>query len=597
MSNPKTLTGQFKRWGIERANEPAIHGKDSSGAWKSYTWGEYWTASREVAKGLIALGHEPTQCVAIVGANRPEWVICQFGITLAGGIPAPSYPTNTLEQVGHILENSEASIAIADSKVLLDRWRQGADARGRTLTNVVSMLDGLDDGAMTLNTLRALGRDQDDAELDARIDATDEKDICLLIYTSGTTGVAKGVMLSQGNIVAMGASLIEHVPIFNHPDSFRSVSYLPLCHVAEQLLTNFFQMATGGQVYFCPDLGQVKDYLAEVHPTNFAAVPRVWEKFQAALEAKLAAATGIKAKLTAWARKTEAAAIHEEIRTGKPVDTFSRRLANKLVISKVKHALGLDQLKFAGTAAAPISVGTLEFFASLGILVHEAYGMSETSGVVTISPLGRPRFGTVGTVLPGCEVEIAGDGEIICRGANMTGGYLRMPEKTAELIDEDGWVHTGDLGSFDEDGFLSITGRKKDILITAGGKNVAPAEMEGYINQIPGVGQVVVVGDRQPYLCALITLDPENLDEVASAAGVTGDSLEALAKDPKVGEYLQSRVEADCNSQVAKYQTIKKIKVLPVEFSVDGNELTPTMKVKRNVINDKYANDIAALYS
>jgi long-subunit acyl-CoA synthetase (AMP-forming) len=223
--------------------------------------------------------------------------------------------------------------------------------------------------------------------------------------------------------------------------------------------------------------------------------------------------------------------------------------------------------------------------------------MSETSGVVTVSPLGRPRFGTVGTVLPGCEVKIANDGEIICRGANMTGGYLRMPEKTAELVDEDGWVHTGDLGSFDEDGFLSITGRKKDILITAGGKNVAPAEMEGYINQIPGVGQVVVVGDRQPYLCALITLDPENLDEVASAAGVTGDSLEVLAKDPKVSEYLQNRVEADCNSQVAKYQTIKKIKVLPVEFSVDGNELTPTMKVKRNVIGDKYANDIAALYS
>jgi long-subunit acyl-CoA synthetase (AMP-forming) len=597
MSTPKTLTEQFKRWGIERADKPAIHGKDSNGNWKTYTWGEYWTASREVAKGLIALGHEAGQCVAIVGANRPEWVISQFGITLAGGIPAPSYPTNTLEQVGHILENSEASIAIADSRVLLDRWRQGAEARGRTLTKVVSMLDGLDEEAMTLSALRALGREQDDAELDARIGATDEKDVCLLIYTSGTTGVAKGVMLSQGNIVAMGDSLKKHIPIFDHPDTFRSVSYLPLCHVAEQLLTNFFQMATGGQVYFCPELSEVKDYLAEVHPTNFAAVPRVWEKFQAALEAKLAAATGVKAKLATWARKTESAAIHEEIRTGRDVNTFSRRLANKLVISKVKNALGLDQLKFAGTAAAPISVGTLEFFASLGILVHEAYGMSETSGVVTVSPLGRPRFGTVGTVLPGCEVEIADDGEIICRGGNMTSGYLRMPEKTAELIDDDGRGHTGDLGSFDQDGFLSITGRKKDILITAGGKNVAPAEMEGYINQIPGVGQVVVVGDRQPYLSALITLDPENLDEVAGAAGVTGDSLEGLAKNPKVSEYLQNRVEADCNTKVARYQTIKKIKVLPVEFSVDGNELTPTMKVKRNVINDKYADDIAALYS
>jgi long-chain acyl-CoA synthetase len=324
MSTPKTLTEQFKRWATERANEPAIHGKDSSGAWKSYTWGEYWTASREVAKGLIALGHEPKQCVAIVGANRPEWVICQFGIALAGGIPAPSYATNTLEQVGHIVENSEASIAIADSKLLLDRWRQAAEARGRTLTKVVAMLDGLDDEAMTLNALRALGREQDDAELDARIDATDENDVCLLIYTSGTTGVAKGVMLSQGNIVAMGDSLMQHIPIFDHPDTFRSVSYLPLCHVAEQLLTNFMQMATGGQVYFCPDLSEVKDYLAEVHPTNFAAVPRVWEKFQAALEAKLAAATGIKAKLATWARKTESAAIHEEIRTGREVNTFSQ---------------------------------------------------------------------------------------------------------------------------------------------------------------------------------------------------------------------------------------------------------------------------------
>jgi long-subunit acyl-CoA synthetase (AMP-forming) len=598
MSTPKTLTGQFERWATERANEPAIHGKDGSGAWQSYTWGEYWTASREVAKGLIALGHEAGQCVAIVGANRPEWVICQFGITLAGGIPAPSYPTNTVEQVRHILENSEASIAIADSKLLLDRWRQGAEARGRKLTKMVSMLDGLDEEAVTLDALRALGREQEDTELDARIEATDEKDVCLLIYTSGTTGVAKGVMLSQRNIVAMSDSLMKHLsPIYDHPEAYRSVSYLPLCHVAEQVLTNFMQMATGGQVYFCPELTQVKDCLAEVHPTNFAAVPRVWEKFQAALEAKLAAATGIKTKLAAWARKTEAAAVHEEIRTGRDVNTFSRRLANKLVISKVKNALGLDQLKFAGTAAAPISVGTLEFFASLGIVVHEAYGMSETTGLVTLNPPGQPRFGTVGTVLPGCEVEIADDGEIICRGANMTGGYLRMPDKTAELIDDDGWLHSGDLGSFDEDGFLSITGRKKDILITAGGKNVAPAQMEGYINQIPGVGQVVVVGDRQPYLCALITLDPENLNEVASAAGVTGDSLEVLAKNPKVSEYLQNRVEADCNSQVARYQTIKKIKVLPVEFSVDGNELTPTMKVKRNVVVEKYKDEITALYA
>jgi long-subunit acyl-CoA synthetase (AMP-forming) len=597
MATPKTFTQQFCRWAEERGSAPAIHGKRADGTWATYTWSQYWTAAREAGKGLIALGHKPGECVAIVGANRPEWVICQMGITLARGIPAPSYATNTVEQVGHILENSEAKIAIADSAELLQRWGQAAERKGVTLEKVVSMLDGVDDEAMTLDALRALGREQDDAELDARIAATTEDEPCLLIYTSGTTGVAKGVMLDQGGIVAMTRSILGHVDIFRRPEDFRSVSYLPLCHVAEQLLTNFMQMVTGGEVYFCPDLSQVKDYLVEVRPTFFGAVPRVWEKFQAALEAKLAAATGLKAMLAGWARRTEGAAVREELRTGRPAHSLSRRLANKLVISKVKGALGLDQLRLAGTAAAPISVGTLDFFATLGIPIHEAYGMSETSGLVTLNPYGRPRFGTVGTVLPGCEVKIAEDGEIICKGRNMTRGYLRMPEKTAELIDDAGWLHTGDLGSFDGDGYLSITGRKKDILITAGGKNVAPAEMEGYVNQLPGVAQVVVVGDRMPYLTALITLDPENLDKLSAAAGTSGSSIEALAGDAKVTEYLQGRIERECNAKVARYQTIKRIKVLPVEFSVDGGELTPTMKVRRNVVTEKYARQIDSMYA
>ena len=601
MSEPTTLTGRFERWGKERASAPAIHGKDAKGAWVAYTWGEYWTASREVAKGIIALGHQPGDCVAIVGANRPEWVICQMGIMLARGTPAPSYATNTAAQVGHILENSEAKIAIADSEALLIRWRDGAKGRGLEPPHVVSMLDevpltGLGEGATSLGALRALGREQDDAEVDARIAATEADDVCILIYTSGTTGVAKGVMLTQSNCAAMSDSLVGQVPLFDGPEAYRSVSYLPLCHVAEQLLTNLLQMKTGGQVYFCPELGQVKDYLLEVRPTSFAAVPRVWEKVQAALEAKLGAATGLKAKLAGWARATESEMVKEEIRTGRPTTGLGRTIANKLVLSKVKDALGLDKLLYAATAAAPISTGTLEFFASLGILVHEAYGMSETAGVVTASPPGRPRFGTVGTVVPGCEVKIAEDGEIICRGPNMTKGYLRMPDKTAELYDDEGWLHTGDLGSFDEDGYLSITGRKKDILITAGGKNVAPAEMEGLINQIPGVGQVVVVGDRQPFLAALLTLDPENLGELATGAGVSASTMESLAEDPKVTEYLQAQVEIECNAKVARYQTIKRIRVLPHELSVDGGELTPTMKIKRNVVTEKYAEEIAALF-
>ncbi len=596
MPDAKTLVDLMRHWATTIGDRPAIHGR-VDGVWKRQTWAEYWTAARQVAKGLIALGHEEGQCVGVVGANRMEWVISQMGIIAARGIPAPSYPTNTLEQVAHILRNSEARIAIADTPELLARWREAAASNGTELAKTVAMVGAGDEASMTLDALRSLGQEQGDVELERRLAAITEDDTCLLIYTSGTTGVAKGVELDHGNILFMARTLMERVDVLGSPELYRSVSYLPLCHVAEQLLTNFMQIGTGGQVYFCPELTEVKEYLLQVRPTCFAAVPRVWEKFQAALEARLAEATGVKAKLAAWARRVEGEAAEVERTTGRKVGGFQRWLANKLVIGKVKAALGLDELLLAGTAAAPISVGTLEFFASLGIPIHEAYGMSETTGLVTLNPLGRARFGTVGTALDDVEVQIADDGEIICRGRNMTKGYLRMPDQSRELLGDEGWLHTGDLGEIDDDGYVKITGRKKDILITAGGKNVAPAEMEGYINQIPGVGQVVVVGDRMPYLSALITLDPENLDELASASGAPRAEADAMARDERVATYIQTRIEADCNAKVAQYQTIKRIKVLPVEFSVDGGELTPTMKVRRAEVTSKYAAEIDALYA
>ena len=596
----QSFVHQLESWAKQKPDAPAIHDKGPDGRWRTLTWSEYWTAVREVAKGLISLGHEPGDCVAIVGANRIEWVLAQFGIIAAKGIPAPGYPSNTIDQVAHILRNSEAKIAIADSGELVGNYRKAiaTDAEHIQVEHLVCMLDGEDDEALTLDGLRAAGREQDDAELDARLAATGADDVCMLIYTSGTTGVAKGVMLDHGGIMHMQQAILGVAPIFRDPatNPYTVVSYLPLCHVAEQAATNLGALMTGGEVYFCPDIKQIKDYLAEVRPTVFLAVPRVWEKFQAALEARLGEATGLKAWLAGWARNTELAAVKQEMATGRSAGGLGRSLANKLVISKVKGALGLDRLSLALTGAAPISVGTLEFFASLGIAVHEVYGMSETTALLTGNPMGAVRFGTVGRALDGMEVKIAEDGEIIARGRNMTKGYLRMPEKTAELLDEDGWLHTGDLGSFDDDGYLRITGRKKDILITAGGKNVAPAEMEAYLNQIPGVSQAVVIGDRQPYLSALIVLDPENLDTLATNAGVSVASLEALAGDAKVKAHLMARVEADCNAKVARYQTIKRIKVIPHEFSVEGGELTPTMKVKRNVVSEKYSKDIEALY-
>ena len=596
MSDARNLVDRLQHWAHEKPDAAAIHGR-KDGGWYSLTWSEYWTAARETAKGLIALGHEPGDCVAIVGANRPEWVICQFGIMAAGGIPAPGYPTNTVEQVAHILRNSECKIAIADTGALVDQYRAAiATDENLDVPHLIAMLDGEDDAAMTLDALRALGREQSDEELDARLEAATDTDTSLLIYTSGTTGLAKGVMLDGGAMVSIADSVMGHLPGLDF-DSYRVVSYLPLCHIAEQVMTNVAHMRLGGEVYFCPDLTEIKEYLVKVRPTVFAAVPRVWEKFQAALEAKLGEATGVKAKLAAWARKTELAAIEQELATRRPVSSLSRTIANKLVISKIQEALGLDELQVASTAAAPISVDTLRFFASIGLVVSEWYGMSETTGLLTGNPMGQVRFGTVGVAIDGVEIKIAEDGEILARGRSMTRGYLRMPDQTAELIDEEGWLHTGDLGALDDDGYLKITGRKKDILITAGGKNVAPAEMEALITPIPGIGQVVVVGDRKPYLAALVTFDPENLSAFSQFSSNGELTFEALAANEEVRSFLQEQIEACCNSKVARYQTIKRICALPVEFSVEGGELTPTMKVKRNIVMEKYADEIEALYA
>ncbi len=554
---------------------------------------------RNTAKGLIALDHEVGDCVALIGGSRCGWVISEFGIMAARGVPAPIYPNNTVEQASYIVGHSRARIAIADNEENLDKFREGNKQGLMTAEKLVMMDEPKEEeeGLLSLEALQDLGKEQDDDELDRRLDELSPDETQLLIYTSGTTGTPKAVQLSSTNILSLIDAMFNAFPMFKEGQPFRIVSYLPLCHVAEQIATNFTQLASGGKAYFCNDMTQIKDYLTDVRPTVFLGVPRVWEKFQGVLEGRFAEATGLKAWLANWARRTELACFKEEVATGRPCNTFWRGIANKLVISKVKDALGLDNLALAVTGAAPISIGTLEFFASLGIVIYEVYGQSETTGIVTSGRQGRPRFGTVGKAFDNVELKIAKDGEILAKGPVCTLGYLHQEAETAELFDDDGWLCTGDLGSLDNEGYLRITGRKKDILVTAGGKNVAPAEMEAHINQIQGVGQVVVVGDRQPYLTALVTLDPEALEVLCDNAGVEAGELAKVANNDKVQAYLMEQVEAGCNAKVARYQTIKKIKVLDVEFTVEGGEMTPTMKAKRNVVVEKYADEIDALYA
>lgn len=599
MARTDTLVHRLRDWAERTPDLAAIRGKQEDGAWVAHTWREYWEAVQETARGLMDLGHAESDCVAIVGDNSPEWVIAQFGIMAARGVPAPIYATNTDEQTAYIVTHSKATIAFCDS-ARLDKYLRCLESGQMKVDHIVTLSKVASDDprVMSLDALRERGREASNAAaLEKRIDAITVDETALLIYTSGTTGVPKAVTLEHGGMTSVADAVVANFPPLAEPRAFRLVSYLPLCHVAEQLFTNFLHLATGGEVYFCPDLKQVKDYLVEARPTLFLGVPRVWEKFQAVLEARLAEATGIKASLARWARKTELAAFKREVSEGRPVNTFSRRMANKLVLSKIKDKLGLDQLIAAATGAAPIGVETLEFFASIGLVIYEGYGMSETTAAATVSAYGRPRFGTVGLPLRGVEVTIADDGEILLKGPGMTRGYLHDPEKTAELIDEDGWLHTGDLGEKDEEGSLRITGRKKDLIITAGGKNIAPAEMELHLKGIPGVGQAVVIGDRKAYLVALLTLDAEALPELRSKLGLPESAtLPEVAESEELRKYLDPLVESECNGKVARYQQIKKVKVLPVEFTVEGDELTPTMKIKRNVVHEKYAAEIQALY-
>jgi len=593
-----TMLSRIEGWAKSSGSEAAIHDRDPDGTWATSTWAEYWASVRRVGKGLMALGLQPKDCVAIVGVNRRDWVICQHGINAAQGIPAPLYTTLLPEQMAYIIDNAQSKIVICDDQAQLDKYL--SIAKGDSpIEHIVTMddLGSTDPRVITLDALMQKGISVSDAELDARLDAVKMDDVALLIYTSGTTGLPKGAMLTHAGIDLIAHAVAEVFPTLLNTKT-RAVSYLPLCHAAEQGMTNFAGLIVKAETYYCGDLTQIKDYLVEVHPTIFLAVPRVWEKFEAALRGKLAEATGIKAKLATWARATELAAFKEEAATGRPVRSFSRTLANKLVISKIKDALGLDQLQVALSGAAPISVSTLEFFASIGLPIHEGYGMTETTAFASVQPYGRLRFGTIGKPLPGVEAKIADDGEIMLRGINMVKGYLRLPDKTDELYDEEGWMHTGDLGAIDDDDYISITGRKKDLIITAGGKNVAPAEMEGYLQSIPGVGQAVVVGDRQPYLSALIVLDAEALPELEVAAQISGlTDVASAARNPEVKRFIEEEMQKVCNAKVARYQTIKKIKILPSTFSVDGGELTPTLKVKRNIVNEKYAKEIAAFYA
>lgn len=566
------------------------------GSWRTTTWSGYLRDARRAARALIGLGAQPGKGVSIIGYNSPEWLIADVGAIFAGAVPAGIYTTNTPEQVRYITDHCEAKVAFAENAQQVDKFVAEQDRMPR-LEVVVQMLGRPTEAkrgrlrVMGWDDFLKLGDETPESELESRLKAQKPDDVCTLIYTSGTTGDPKAVMISHTNLVWTAQAVTQAVTA--GPNDVL-VSYLPLSHVAEQMLTIHTPMALGAVVYFAESLEKLGEALQEVRPTVFLGVPRVWEKIQAKMVAAGAANPPLRKKIAAWARKVGLAAGYAEQRgEARPIVL---PIAKKLVFDKVRQRLGLDRARVCITSAAPISKDTLEFFLSLGIPILEVYGMSECTGPATYSPPDNYRTAKCGIVLPGAELKIAEDGEVCMRGPHVFKGYLKDPEATRNALDPEGWLHSGDIGTIDKDGFLQITDRKKDLLITAGGENIAPQVIEGQLKGIPVVAQAVVVGDRRKYLAALLTLDPERVKAEAEAAGSPARTVADAAKCKVFHRHLQKQVE-QVNEKLARVQTIKKFVIVPTEFSIDGGELTPTLKVKRKVVNEKYTTEIESLYA
>jgi long-subunit acyl-CoA synthetase (AMP-forming) len=561
------------------------------GIWRTTTWAEYRDRARLVGRALIELGLPAGKGVSIIGFNSPEWVLADVGAILAGGMPAGVYTTSSPEQCQYIAHHSESAVVFTEDAKQTAKFLQ-VRARLPHLKKIVQWTGSHDDPlVMPWDALLDLGKRVPESALEARITAQDPGDVATLIYTSGTTGDPKAVMITHDNVV-FTAEVSQRTIGFTEDEV--TISYLPLSHVAEQMMTIHGPMMSGGTVYFAESLEKLGDNLREVRPTVFVAVPRVWEKMQAKIQAAGASSPPLRKKIAAWARKVGLEGGYALQRGGKKPLLFP--VADKIVFSKVRARLGLDRCRVCVTSAAPIARDTLEFFLSLGIPICEVYGMSECTGPTTFSTPERYKTGKAGWVMPGVEVKVAADGEICMRGRHVFKGYLKNDAATREALDEEGWLHSGDIGEIDRDGFVQVTDRKKELLITAGGENIAPQMLEGHLKAIPAVAQAVVIGDRKKFLVALLTLDPEKIADEARASGSDARDMIGAARCPKMRAHVERQV-ATINEKLARVQTIKRIAILPNELTIDGGELTPTMKLRRKVINSKYEDVIAGLYA
>jgi long-chain acyl-CoA synthetase len=568
---------------------PAVRYKDGD-AWVDRSYDQVLVVVRSLSLGLIDLGINKGDKVSILGNTRPEWTYFDFAALSAGAVVVPIYQTNSPEECQYVLENSDAKVIVVEDDEQLEKIRAVRD-KLPLLEHVVRMTGSSED-AISLEDLAARGSARDASEWEARWQSVTKDDICTFIYTSGTTGPPKGCIISHGNYRAM-LDMVNTTSVIEPEDL--AYLYLPLAH-SFALLIQFGSFDLGTTIaYWERDPLKILPNLGELHPTYFPSVPRIFEKIYTAATSGMEKEGGIKKAIFDWSIKVGKKMRATERAGRKPGFLLRKQyeFADKQVLSKIRGLFG-GRIRLAVSGAAPINPDILSFFDAAGVLVLEGWGMTETSTAATVSTPEEFKVGTIGKPFPGCEVKIADDGEILVKGPNVFQGYYKNEEATRETI-VDGWLHTGDIGEFDGDGFLKITGRKKDIIITAGGKNITPANLENEIKQHPLVSQCVVVGDRKPYLVALVTLDPDDAVAYAKEHGLPEDPAE-LAKDPTVLNAIEDHVES-INQKFARVEQVKKITILPRDLSQETGELTPTLKVKRAVVADKHQGEIEALYA
>ena len=561
----------------------------------SVTWNQFYGQVRQVGKSLMALGVEKNNKVNILSYSCYQWVLCDMGITSIGSVTVGIYQSNLAKDVRYIVDHSDAVLIFAEDNAQLAKLME-IRAEIPDIRKVVLFAGDVpaDDWVISFKDFLALGRDVADTDFDSRADAVTPSDPAGIVYTSGTTGPPKGVMLTHNNFVSNARGVLEVLPI---SESDIALSFLPLSHSFERLAGYYALVAGGGTIAYAESIDKVPDNIQEIRPTVMCSVPRLYEKMHARVLATVEAGPALKKKLFSWGVGV-GGEVSRRITAKQALPGILKlkyKVADRLVFEKLRARMG-DRLRFFVSGGAPLAREIAEFFHAAGILILEGYGLTETTPVISANRPDAYKFGSVRQPLPNLEVRIAPDGEILVKGPSVMRGYYNRPEETRKVLTEDGWFATGDIGYLDQDNFLHITDRKKDIIVTAGGKNIAPQNIENLLKLNRFIEQVCIIGDKRKYLAALISPSFPELEDFARENGISVEPREQLVEHPRVRRIFQEAID-EANAQLARYESIKRFSVLPVEFSPETGELTPTLKVKRKVVETRYKEQIDRMYA